>query len=304
MNPITTETKQEYGSDEIWRIAEFVQPIANIHQNSVGGQRHEIRNAERLHWLEGLRCAELYIKQHQEGLLVTDTQQRKMQRTIAQLEDDIEELREQLGQSTESRAKRKIERDIEAKQDRIRLVKFNLSQLQPLIRDSMLLLAEAFKERTRIIEANPQSEELSYVEIQQGITAEITERRMTKYIAGRITGLPETAGVALTDISPEKRGEVLLNAASVARQLEASIATAGLAQESYQQQTPRPDQAHRLPNRTRQQPSVVAEVAPARLPYLGYQSASRSQQRSGVAGAGVQRYMPSSLEDQDGAEHY
>lgn len=223
-----------------------LQPIAHF-SNSMAVVRHQIRIAERVHWLEGIKAAELCIDKQQGALRANYVKQREYARKIQAKEERLTLLRQD--NSAPGRFSRWVnlirmnaqplltaerERMIEKLQDEIDTFEYQNERLKPLIRDALMELEVAVVERQRIIQANPQATEMTYAELQEFATPEALKSLQAKYITARLTGLPETAAAALLDVPEDQLSEMF----ELINQARSRIASAAAAKSKTQLEPP------------------------------------------------------------------
>jgi hypothetical protein len=243
---------------DIGKLCEFVSPITNVHINSLGAMLHEVRVAESLHWFEGLHCAELFIKQQQEALQLNWTQQRRMERQLATLNEEIALLElkirqreatgcgcvEEIAKAEFNLESNRLQREVEAKQDRAKAINFSQQQTIPMVRDTAMIASAAIAERERILNDHPEALGLDFLELQRLFAGQIIKERQGKYIAARTMGLSETAAAAILDVPEQHRQEVFrlagihrsgVDSAQALSELAATITLGGYGESATQQ---------------------------------------------------------------------
>lgn len=182
--------------------------------NSQAAIVDEIRSEEKVHWLLGLRKAELIILDKQRALQNAEKCAKKAQRQdnytrlqveaylrllpfirwipllAVSLSNKIEDLRDEL-----------VERELHA------------PAIEAQVRDAVMECWTASEEHSRIVAAHPDAMEMGYAELQEQLSAIALEQKKARFVASRIwaatNGLPESVGALLFDCEPDQRDRIL-----------------------------------------------------------------------------------------------
>lgn len=179
--------------------------------NSEAVVQFEIGKMERVHWLLGLRQAELIIEQRQNALQYEQQLRRNSERRNRAKQRKLKWVQRLawlgLGFFLP------IEDWIEDLQDQIALAEQEKGQVAPYVRDCEMELRTAQKERDRITREHTLDLDCSFDELQAQYSAEAMDRGHALFLASRIWAhqhqLPESVGQLVFDLSPENREQVL-----------------------------------------------------------------------------------------------
>ena len=209
------------------------QPITHLSMNSQAAVLFEIRKQESVHWLLGLRQAELTINDRESALRANQKLLRRQlrelgskARRLASLEkinfpvneqiDEMENLKDDLEEAT-----------IQIEQ-----------KLPPLVRDCQMELSVAISEKARILKSHPEAESLSFEELQQQFSGAALRSKQSRFIAAAAwasqNGLPEGAGQLLFDIPDQEREIVMAESVRLLSGVQATAISVNVAQYSSQ----------------------------------------------------------------------
>lgn len=202
--------------------------LTSLSINSKAGVEFEIRKQERVHWLLGLRQAELFIQEKTEALATNYRLQREQARTCRGWRREFDDL-----QALPSPTPDQLDQ-IEKLEDDIAAVQRSSQTLEPLIRDCVMELAVAKAEKERILTAHPEAIALSYTELQERYGHVALMEKQAQFAAAEIwasqNNLPVSVGHLLFDLSPSEREYCLTREMELRNGLRVSEAIAHAAQ--------------------------------------------------------------------------
>lgn len=195
--------------------------ITHLSPNSSAAVAAEIEKQGVVHWLNGLRQAELFIFDRARALDEQYQAQHDFEREVAAygrqkralIEIENHPIKRAIALfliqlNAPFRPVLTLRERIEATQDKLDAAQRNYQYMSPMIRDALSELRMAEQERSLIISAHPEVETMTFEQIQEHLTPICLLNSQAKYIASlmwaRESGLPMEAAQSVFSMPPEK----------------------------------------------------------------------------------------------------
>lgn len=202
-------------------FTKYRQPFTNLSINSQAAVLYEIGRKSQVHWLLGLRQAELFIDEKQTALNQAYFKQREYEREIRKKQRELASLQENQAETT--LAPDRLDQ-IEALEDAIAQAAYYRDRIIPQVRDACMELQTAMNARNQILEAHPEASELNYMELQSLFGDACINETLAHYLAGRVwacsNSLTEQIGATLFDHPVHLREQLIQREAELRTNLD------------------------------------------------------------------------------------